>query len=340
MSDEVVTSAGPSEPMIALPDDHPVVKALGMDKPKTESQPVAESQGTVKEGDVSKPAETAPVVKQTEPAVQPPAEGEKKPTDKTPYTLEEIKALLADPNAKADTSRMNDEQQVFYREFQRDYSRKMDQVKREKEVVEQRRREIAEFENRQRTLESERKFREESEQFGEEEANRLKEVREIKAELDQMRWERQISQQREAADSFKRSFAETAPKHSLPVTQGMEDMAMSYVWAQNQLRQISGQSPMTVEEGVEALANELGVSNPANFEKFIAANPVNKETYDKKVIAEYLKNQSKGPTVVSSSQASTPDKPSEKSKFDPNAYKRDPGAELLKVVNERLGITT
>lgn len=336
MSEEVVTSAGPSEPTIALPDDHPVVKALGMDKSKVESQPVAESQGTVQGGDVSKPAETAEV-KPPETAVQP-AESEKKP-DKTPYTLEELKVLLSDPNAKADTSRMNDEQQVFYREFQRDYSRKMEQVKREKEQVELRRREIAEFEERQRTLEAERKFREESDQFGEEEANRLKEVREIKAELERYRWERQVSQQREAADSFKRSFAETAPKHSIPVTQGMEDMAMSYVWAQNQLRQISGQPPMTVEEGVEALANELGVSNSANFEKFISASPANKEAYDKKVIAEYLKNQSKGPTVISSSQASTPEKTSDKSKFDAAAYKRDPAAELLKIVNEKLGIT-
>lgn len=329
MSDEIIltpssiTSGSNAEVFnqkIELPDDDPVVKALGLDskpaeQPKTE--PVAETKTEPAATTDATPQPTAPTDGTVKPEVK---------TDKVPYTEDELRALLADPNSVLDTSRLDERGQAVHKEFQRGYTKKFEELKRERDFIEKRKAEIAAFEERQRQIEAERKFREDVEQLGEDEAKRLQKERDMESRINRLESERRAFQQREAAEMFRREFNNVAPTHGVPLTQEMEDLTMSYLWANNQIREMNGQPTLTMEDGVRMISDQLGISNIANLEKIINANPKNKEAYEQKVINDYLKKKSAGPTVVSSSPAQVSEKPSdtESQPFDAVAYNRDP----------------
>jgi hypothetical protein len=92
-----------------------------------------------------------------------------------------------------------------------------------------------------------------------------------------------------------------------------------------------------MEDGVRMVADQLGINNFANLEKLISANPKNKEAYDQKIIANYLKKKDAGANVPSSTNATVTEKPSEKDMaVDAAAFQKDPSAALLERVNRRL----
>jgi hypothetical protein len=327
-----------SDVKIELADDDPVVKALNLKSGQPETEPKTEEAKTEPVSEVkAEPQSPTP----------PPAEGtatpETKP-DKVPYTEDELKALLADPNATLDTSRLDDRGQAIHKEFQRGYTKKFEELKREREEVERRRAEIAAFEERQRQLEAERKYKEDVEQLGEDEANRLKKERDLESRIAQLEAERQaamqrerLAMQREASEQYRRKYAETAPKYFLPVEQNFEDHAMSHTWGKNLVNEKNGDPLMSLEDGAKDFADMIGVTNFGNLKKIIKANPANWEALKSEIINEYNQKKSLGPNVPSSTNATVTEKPSEKDMaMDMAAFQKDSSAALLERINRRL----
>ena len=140
-------------------------------------------------------------------------------------------------------------------------------------------------------------------------------------------------QWKEASDAFKKSFSEIAPKYNIPVTQEFEDAVLSIVWSKNERNRLSGGMlpEFKLEDAARMFSDQFGFTNPETLEKIINANPKNREAYEQKVIADYLKKKSAGPTVVSSSQGQVVEKTTdtEHSPFDADAYRKDPEGYML-----------
>jgi|GEM_PF-3374254 len=314
---------------VELPDE--VAASLGLgskpaEQPKTEP---AVEQKTEPIGD----AQAAP---QPTPTSDGTVKPEAKP-DKVPYTEEELKVLLADPNGTLDTSRLDERGQAIHKEFQRGYTKKFEELKRERDEINRKQQEIAAFEERQRQIAEQQRFQKESEEFGEDEAKRLQHDREIESRLKQLEAERQAYQQREASEQARRLYAETAVKYHLPVEQAFEDQTVVFTYGRNLTNEKNGLPLISMEEGARDFADFIGVTNINNLEKIINANPANAEALKNKYINDYLKQtRSAGATVISSSSATVPDKPSgtENSPFDAEAYRKDPEGYMVQRLNK------
>jgi hypothetical protein len=319
-----------------LPDDDPVVKALNLSKgqpEQVEQKTETEVVGPTGEPKAEPQSELAPPQAAEAGTVTPEAKPEK-----TPYTEDELRSLLADPDAVLDTSRLDERGQAIHKEFQRGYTHKFEALKREKEEVARRQAEIAAFEERQRQLEEQRRYDAEVAELGEEEAKRNQERRQVQAEVANLRAILERMQWKEASNAFRSAFKESAPHYNLPDTPENEEVVMSYVWAQNQKNRLNGTPEIGIEEGVKYVSSLYGYTNPNNLEKIITANSEFKKAYDQKVIANYLKQKAAGATVPASSAAPVADnKPSEKeAQVDLEAFQKDPSAALLERVNRRL----
>lgn len=319
---------------LELPDDDPVVKALNLKR--EDGQPEAEQKSG--ENHTEPQIEVSP----TEPQSQEPPKDEGTVTpeakpDKVPYTEDELKALLADPNATLDTSRLDERGQAIHKEFQRGYTKKFEELKRVREEVEKRQREIAEFEDRQRQIVEQQRFQKEAEEFGEDEAKRLQREREKDMRLANLENALKEMQWKEASNAYRVAFNDIAPRYNIPITQEFENLVMADVWANNQNNLIRGQEPIMVEDAAKRLADHLGFTNPNNLERIINANPKNKEAYDNKVIADYLKKKATGANVPSPNSATTTEKTSiQDTPVDMEAFSKDPGAALYDRVMKRL----
>jgi hypothetical protein len=331
--------AGTNDPFskigLELPDDDPVVKALNL----SNGQPEQKEQKA--ETEVVEPTEEQKAEPQSETAPpQAAADGTAKPAEtpeKTPYTEDELKALLADPASTLDTSRLDERGKAIHKEFQRGYTQKFEALKRERDEVEKRRAEIAAFEERQRQLEEQRRYDAEVAELGEDEAKRNLADRQRQAEIANLRSIVERMQWKEASNAFRQTFKDLAPTYRVPDTPEHEDMVMSYVWAQNYKNRMNGAPEIGIEDGLRFISDKYGYTNPANLEGIISANSDFKKAYDQKVIANYLKQKAAGATVPASSSGAVAEKPSEKeAQVDLEAFQKDPSAALLDRVNRRL----
>lgn len=324
---------------IELPDNDPIVQKLGLAK----GQP--EPQGEVKKEEV--PATQADPKQEAQPAATPDGtqKVEAKP-EKVPYTEEELKSLVNDPRFEKgeihlDTSRLRDADRAMYTEFQRGMTKKREkelaEIKAREDALQRRQAEIAAVEERMRQAEAERKYREDIENLGQEEADRRKKDAEIEARLIRLENEKRALEQKVLADKFKQAYVEVAPKYNLPNTQEIQDATFAYVWAQNLERQSAGLPMLTIEDGAAAIAEQFGFSSYENLEKIINANPKNREALEQKIIADYLKKKNAGPTPAQTIAGVATEKPSEKTedKIDMDAFSKDPSAALLARVTAR-----
>jgi hypothetical protein len=234
------------------------------------------------------------------------------------YTPEEVSRLLADETAKADTSRMTPETQIYYREMQRGLTQKSqrlsderrqlldDITKREKAL---RDKEIAEEEKKLRAEEElldpdHARDRQEKRQIMREKDSQADELRKIKERLD-------AEEKRRMLEYNDREWHSAMTTHNIPNDTDLEpvlqDLTFAYTWAKNVGLSQQGQSPIQVSEGAKVIADLIG--NEANLRKFINANPKFKEALEKEIVAEHLKKQSAGPNVMKSSPAAAKEKP-------------------------------
>lgn len=263
---------------------------------------------------------------------------------KAPYTPVEISRIL-ETGETADTSRMSAETQVYYKEMQKGLTRAFQKAADERKSKES---EIAKREKALRDKEiadEERKFRAEEELLDPEHAKDRQEKRAIAREKDDLA-ERmkaievrlQQEEQRKVIDANDREFNSVAPTINFPndpeLTPLLQDAAYSYLWARNVGATQMGQPTMSVSDGAKEFANIIGLTNPNNLEKIVNANPKFKEAYEKKIIENYLKGKSAGPTTVRSSVAAAKEKPdADEGKIDRKKLE-DSNADPLRMIEE------
>jgi hypothetical protein len=275
------------------------VKAEAAETATTETKPETD----VKDGEV---AEKAPEVVKSEAST----------TDKKPmYTPEEINRLLADENAKADTSRMTPEVQLYYREMQRGLTQKSQRLADEKRQL------LDDIAKREKALrdkeiaEEEKRLRAEEELLDPEHAKDRQEKRSLQREMED--WKRMVQQEKEAkeaeqrrhaAEQVDRDWTSAAPANNIPndpeFAPSLQDLALSYTWAKNVGAAQQGQPLMSVSDGVKEFANIIGLTNEKNLEKIVNANPKFREAFEKKIIEGYIKKQAAGPTTIRSTSGS------------------------------------
>lgn len=241
-------------------------------------------------------------------------------TDKKPmYTPEEVNRLLADDTAKADTSRMTPEVQIFYREMQRGLTQKSQRLADEKRQLHD---DIARREKALRDkeiAEEEKRLRAEEELLEPEHAKDRQEKRTLQREMED--WKRMVQQEKEAkeaeqrrhaAEQVDRDWASAAPGNNIPndpeFAPSLQDLALSYTWAKNVGASQQGQPLMSVSDGVKEFANIIGLTNEKNLEKIVNANPKFREAFEKKIIENYNKKQAAGPTTIRSTSGSVKEK--------------------------------
>ena len=263
---------------------------------------------------------------------------------KSPYTPAEISRIL-ETGETADTSRMSAETQVYYKEMQKGLTRAFQKAADERKSKEA---EIAKREQALRDKEiedEERKFRAEEELLDPEHARDRQEKRKIVREKDELadrmkaiETRLQQEEQRKVIEANDREFSSVASTINFPndpkLTPLLQDAAYSYLWARNVGATQMGQPTMSVSDGAKEFANIIGLTNPNNLEKIVNANPKFKEAYEKKVIENYLKGKSAGPTTVRSSVAAAKEKPdSEEGKIDRKKLEES-NADPLKMIEE------
>ncbi len=282
----------------------PVTTDVPKETPAADASPVATPTATEKpaESVSPKPAEAQPT-------------GEEKPL----YTPDEIRQLCKEAESTGkinlDTSRLDPNGIALMKSFQQGLDGSWGKAKREKEeaarVMAEAQAKLAEFDRRQKEIENQRIFQKETEELGPEEAERRKEIREIKEEQAQLRWERDQARQRETTMQISHDFRQVAPKFFIPEGDALQDLVLSRIVAGDMLRINNGEPPRTIEESAAQVADTLGFTNFDNLMKMVKANPENFKTLKNMIIKEYNIDKSKGPTVSPSSvvNVQTPQKP-------------------------------
>jgi len=270
-------------------------------------------------------------------AKAPEATGTATPPEKPFYTPDEIEAELKEHGdlARLDSSRLSPEGKLIQVSMQRGFTPKLQEAAALRKDFDRLLQEKTALEAQRLKEENERKYQEEVEKYGEEQAVLMKEVREYKNRVELMeqrdREREQLWQQEQtriAAESFRQQFSIKAPSFNIPVTQEMEDIVMSRVWSENQRRKLAGRDDfITIDDGLKLVSDTIGFSNVDSIKKILNANPKAMEALENEWKTKYSQQKNAGPTIIKSSGAggsgaqvpkTTPDKPDPKIFEDPN----------------------
>jgi hypothetical protein len=258
------------------------------------------------------------------------------------YTPEEVGRLLADENAKADTSRMSPEVQLYYREMQRGTTKTFQKLADEKRQLHD---DIAKREKAWRDkeiAEEEKRLRAEEELLDPEHARDRQEKRQIMREKDdqnqritQLEQIIEAEKRQKIAEQNARDWGAAMVENNIPndpeVEPILQDLAYAYTWAQNVGAMQKGQPGIGLSDGAKVISDLVG--NEKNLRKFINANPKFREALEKEIIADHLKRQSAGPTTIRSTSGSVKER--DKSDERPTREQlNDPDFDYNKKIND------
>lgn len=301
---ELDKQLAPEEKKEEVESEEVVVEGETGDQPEVEE----------KEGEKAEEAET-----KEKPQVEEKVEEKKtepdtaKPEVKPLYTPEEIKneMRLHGDISRLDSSRLTEEGKLIQQSIMSGLTPRLQEaaeIKKNYQALLQKAQLEAEYRAK---AEAEQKFREETEQYGEEIATTRKEMREARAEIEKIKAEReqerrifQAEQQKIAAQQFHLTFIEKAKDYGIPNTPEFEELVMSRVLAENQTRSLNNEPFISIEDGMRVVSKTMGIQDVDGLDKLLNANPKLMEALENRFKEKYSKAKSSGPTVVKSASGS------------------------------------
>jgi hypothetical protein len=315
MADEVTTNTSEIVPVDA--DDlmfKDAMEMLAASKTEEKNEPKEAASTDQSAAEVKEETEKSEVVAETpqpdKPAETPPVVETAKTETKPIYTPDEIKAELRVHGdlARLDSSRLSEEGKLIQASMQSGLTPKLQkaaEIEKNYNALLQKAQEDA---NRRAKEEAERIHQKEVEEFGEEMANWRKDVREARAEIEQIKREReqermafQAEQQKVAAQQFHLSFIEKAKDYGIPSTPEWEELTMSQILAYNQIRAINNEPFISIEDGLRMVSKTVGIQDADGLDRLLSANPKLLEALENKFKEKYSKQKEAGPTIVKSS---------------------------------------
>ncbi|MFH1739173.1 MAG: hypothetical protein ABIH23_09200 [bacterium] len=290
-------------------------KQLGaMDEPaktkdQSESEPIKTEEKKEEQEKVEEEPQPEPAAEKIEEKKEPAAEektGTEEPKAKSLYTPEEIESELKlhGDLAKLDSSRLDAQGKLLQKSMQRGLTPKLQEAARLREERDQLAQRIRAEEEKRAKAEAERLYQEEREQYGEDMASIRKEIRELKDLREQERRERdaekaalQAEHEKMAAQQAHYIFMEKAKDYGIPATEEWENIVVSRVVSDNMIRAKNNEPFMSLEDGMRAVADTVGLNSVDSIEKVLAANPKLREALENKIMEKIAKKKTAGPTV-------------------------------------------